>query len=416
MRNVFDQYEQPENRLTHALLSSLDADRHLLAAFVRWVIGEAQPRRHLVVHEQSFPDGDEVDADIDEGRGLPDGCISDGSGWALLIECKLANRWNPAQLRRHLATAARRGLPDCTILCLTVGHSPQTVPRQCVARQWTEVYAWLRQQAGSEWARRCEHYFEIAEARLAASNGLAGGTLTMFTGIPFNQAEPYSYPQAKRILGLMRERLLHHPALRRALHVDPDNPGRGAITGTRARSVWDYIALMGLREVRYFTQYPHLTLGIHDDSLLAMLTMPNSVSPRRRRAMLGASFEQFKERIDAVVRGIAAVSDMAKGMRPVIVVVQRHYASQSAPPYYDATLRFDPRTAVTVKRGRDKGIKTLPQWLRLAYDVFDDRRSNMQFQIGAEFPYERCSAVKSAGITEAVAAVWMASKPMLAEL
>lgn len=309
MRNVFDQYEQPETRLTHALLSSLDAYRRLLAKFVRWVTGETRPRRRLVVHD-----------------------------------------------------------------------------------------------------------FEIAETRLAAGNGLAGGTLTMFTGIPFDDAEQYSYPQAKRILELMREQLLHHSELRRKLRVDPDQPGRGAITGTKGRSVWDYIALMGLREVRHFAHYPQLTLDIRDDSLMATLTVPNRMRSRHRRAMLGASFEEFKERIDEVVRGIAAVTDMAKGMRPVIVVVQRHYASQSAPPSYDAVLRFDPRTAVTVTRGRDKGVKTQPQWLRPAYDLFDAKRSNMQFQIGAEFPYERCNAVKSADITEAVAAVWMACAPMLARL
>ena len=415
MRNVFDQYEQPENRLTHALLSSLDADRHLLAAFVRWVTGKKRPMRQLVVHEQSFPDGDETDADADEGRGLPDGCISDGSGWALLIESKLTNRWDVGQLRRHRGTAARRGLPDCTILCLTVGRSNQTVPSQCVARQWTEVYAWLRQQAGSEWARRCEHYFEIAEARLTAGNRLSGGALTMFTGIPFNVAEPYSYPQAKRILGLMRERLLHHAELRRTLDVNPDNPGLGAIKGTKGRSVWNYIALMGLRD-RYFTQYPHLTLSIHDDHLSSTFTVPNSVLPRLRRAILGASFEEFEARIEEVVGGISAVDGMAKGMRPVIVVVQRHFASQSAPASCDAMLHFDPRTAVTVKRGHDKGVKMQPQWLELAYEVFDHRHSNMQFQIGAEFPYDRCAAVKSPAITDAVAAVWMACAPMLAEL
>ena len=35
MRNVFDQYSQAENRLTHALFSALDQDRKMLGEFLR---------------------------------------------------------------------------------------------------------------------------------------------------------------------------------------------------------------------------------------------------------------------------------------------------------------------------------------------------------------------------------------------
>jgi len=34
MRNVFDQYDQPENRVTHALLSCLGNDRKLIRPFL----------------------------------------------------------------------------------------------------------------------------------------------------------------------------------------------------------------------------------------------------------------------------------------------------------------------------------------------------------------------------------------------
>ena len=37
MRNIFDQYEQPENRLTHALVTTLDQDRALLGPLLRWL-------------------------------------------------------------------------------------------------------------------------------------------------------------------------------------------------------------------------------------------------------------------------------------------------------------------------------------------------------------------------------------------
>lgn len=39
MRNLFDQYSQPENRLTHALMTALHEDRGLLALFLREIAG-----------------------------------------------------------------------------------------------------------------------------------------------------------------------------------------------------------------------------------------------------------------------------------------------------------------------------------------------------------------------------------------
>jgi hypothetical protein len=34
MRNIFDQYSQPENRLTHSLVMALHYDRNLLKSFL----------------------------------------------------------------------------------------------------------------------------------------------------------------------------------------------------------------------------------------------------------------------------------------------------------------------------------------------------------------------------------------------
>ncbi len=57
-RNIFDQYNQPENRLTHALSSCLNNDRSLLRKFVRWVT-EAKPPQRLEILEQRLPGEEE---------------------------------------------------------------------------------------------------------------------------------------------------------------------------------------------------------------------------------------------------------------------------------------------------------------------------------------------------------------------
>ena len=103
MRNVFDQYQQPENRLTHALAVCLDEDRSLLGAFLSW-LGVRPPTSAaaaLLVNEQSLPGDPPDDEDDTERRGLPDLVVHDGDAWCLLLESKVQARLTEEQLMRH---------------------------------------------------------------------------------------------------------------------------------------------------------------------------------------------------------------------------------------------------------------------------------------------------------------------------
>jgi hypothetical protein len=81
MRNLFDQYTQPENRLTHALVSSLAQDDDLLREFIRWIMGRALPKKEkLTVIEQSLPSQPEESEDEASEKGLPDACVYDENG------------------------------------------------------------------------------------------------------------------------------------------------------------------------------------------------------------------------------------------------------------------------------------------------------------------------------------------------
>ncbi|MDP3768947.1 MAG: hypothetical protein Q8S13_13100, partial [Dehalococcoidia bacterium] len=73
MRNVFDQYNQPENRLSHALAVCLHEDRALLRGFLTWV-GVKPPARaeELMVAEQSLPGDAPETEEQAERKGLPD--------------------------------------------------------------------------------------------------------------------------------------------------------------------------------------------------------------------------------------------------------------------------------------------------------------------------------------------------------
>ena len=415
MRNLFDQYSQPENRLTHALLSCLNADRPLLQRFVAWSVQKEVKGRQLEILEQSLP-GEHPDLSEEESerRGLPDGCIIDADDWVLLMETKFQAVVTSDQIRRHIRTAARRGYTDCAVLVLTVKPVRQRLPRGVFVKLWTEVYHWLQQQTQkSHWARFCRDYIEVAEAREVANEYLDQGTLTVFSGIPFGRDEPYAYLQAKRLLGLLRDELRRDRRLEKRLGADLDSQGRGAITGRSASLVWDFIALKQARKAKSFTEFPHLTLGILAERLEAYVTIPNSVQPRLRRNMLGNSYEDFEALIAEVTAGLVAVARSVPGSVPMAVLVQRHYPTQRSQAVHDCWLRFDPRTAIPMSpRNRGK-VKFQPQWLQATYDALRSRRSNLQFQIGMDFPYGSCPTVATRNIISAAADTWLACRPLI---
>ena len=380
-----------------------------------WSIAPDSSGRRLSVIEQSLPgelsEHDEVEA---ERRGLPDGCIHDGSEWALLIESKAAAKVSIDQLKWHRRTAARRGFRGCRVLLISIGDPPARFPDWVTILRWSEVYSWLRrEQPKSSWAAFAADYLEVAEMRGSADGYLKEGTLTKFAGVPFGPDNPYTYTQAKRVLGLLRGELLKDRRLHRMLNADPESEGRGAITGSRGNSVWDFISLKTRRRAAVFTQAPRLTIGVHETFLGVSVTIPNGIRPRFRTRMLGPQFEDFEALIAQVTRELLRVHRRVKGVKPMITVVQRRYLTQRSKPIHDCILQFDPRTALSKPDKLRGGVKAQPQWLRVTYDALRSRRSNLQFQIGAEFPYESCKVVRDSRIVQVVADTWIACKPLI---
>ena len=120
MRNLFDQYNQPENRLSHALAVCLNEDRSLLQRFVAW-IGVKPPTREtkLLITEQSLPGDPPESEEQAERKGLPDIIIHDGDAWCLLIESKVQAPLTDDQLARHERTLRRRGFDYVSRVVLT---------------------------------------------------------------------------------------------------------------------------------------------------------------------------------------------------------------------------------------------------------------------------------------------------------
>ncbi len=410
MRTLFDQYVHPENRLTHALVASLAEDPVLLRSFLRW-LDVAPPRGeplHLVEQRLPGETDDRPETSESDPRRLPDGWIYTASGWALLIESKIAAPIDAAQLRGHLAIAERRGFTDVRLLVLSPNALARALPDRCQHRRWRDLYAWACADAPrSTWATHLIRYMPVAEQRMVTDQYLQEGTLTTFTGIPFGAEVPYTYLEAKRVLRLLMADVRADASLA-ALGVDHVRGGRSSITGSAHTSVWDYLPFAFWNADEGFTRYPHLTLSIQRDRAIAHLTLPDKLESSLRRRLVSGGYEAFKAAIASYIERMHAVFNEDAGAVPFIEVRQRHYLTRQLSTL-DAYLEFDPRTAFP----GHGSIKRQEEWLRSAYEAFADKRSNLQIGIGAAFRYGTSTTVSAANFGQSIAAAWQATAPVL---
>ncbi|HVO81306.1 MAG TPA: hypothetical protein VMT28_11275 [Terriglobales bacterium] len=416
MRHLFDQYNQPENRLTHALVSSLANDPALLKKFIQWVTGQEPPLSQLFVVEQTLPGQEEpVQEDETRRRGLPDGWIYGEENWCLLIESKIQSPLRRDQLDRHRVTALKRGFEQILLLALVPNPSEEVdLGNSVILRKWTDLYLWMSQQTESEWAGRLTSYMQVLEQKLVLQNYLREGTLTVFDGIRFGKDNPYSYIEAKRLLRLALDELRKRGDLQEQLRMDSVGEGRPAITGRESTRIWDFLRLEQARGIKNFTEFPHLTLSIHDDQLIAAVTVPNGIRREFRRNLLAGGHDQFYPLFEALLGNLTKALKGIAGAVPWVEVLQRRYPSQRSEPIIDAKLQFDLRTAFHGDQSASENlVKHQEQWLGATYEALSKRNSNLQVAVGAVFPFDRCPDVRKPEILNHVANVWLACKPLI---
>lgn len=234
MRNIFDQYSQPENRVTHALVTALHEDCKLLRAFLKDIAKCLPPRKKQLIEicEQTYPGETETIEDATAKQGIPDAWITAGDDWCLVIENKVLSTAKAKQLIQHLTTAKRLGFADPKALVLTVKSPKGEMPQGTRVVEWRAVYQWLNDRSKKNpWAKRVAEFLEVMEGRMVDSKQFTAGTLTTFNGFPFHDDNPYTYLEAKRVLGLATEALRNRKDLKSKFGIDPDFRGHRAIKG-----------------------------------------------------------------------------------------------------------------------------------------------------------------------------------------
>ncbi len=412
LRNIFDQYSQPENRVTHALITALNEDRNLLGLFLRELVKVKAPchPNKLSVLEQQYPGEEEPGEEELERRGIPDGWIFDEEGWCVLIETKVLANLDASQIFRHRRTAERRGFHSVTAVAIVPRRSI-TLPPDIVLLEWRTIYAWLRRYGvQSRWAARAAEYLELAEAKLIATGQFVEGTLTMFSGFPFGREHPFTYLEGKRIMSLALGELRNHSGLKVRLGMNPKAPGRPAITGSQGEGVWDFLSILPKADGNAFTKHAYLTLAVNAHGVEATVTVPNAVNRTTRRNLVQLGEAGFQKLAEDIVQNLAPLLRAENGAVPRFWGVQRRYPSPKAKPFVDANTDFDLRTAIPA----GGAPKTQPRWLSAAYGCFVNKEgSNYQIDVGVLFPYESCPKLRQPEAIGLLAAAWLACKPLV---
>jgi hypothetical protein len=416
-RNLFDQYNHYENRLTHALLCALSFDRHLLARFLkRYAKGVKFDRRMLKVAEQTFPGIPEPTIDLEIKKSLPDGIIyedhqhsDEGQKLALIIESKIASPLTNDQLQRHTNGVRARGY-TVSGLAITADTFKANLPEGWTKTSWSDIYQWLvRLTDKSIWSIELIHFFEVLEAQMVNDNSIGDRALTRFNGVPFNADHPYNYPEAKRLLRILRTKILRDRSLCKRLGIDFDAAGRIAITDGSV--VWDYFSLRDHPKGTGFTFFPHMTFAIGPDSAAALITVPNAVRRDILAAIRMASEAELQDAVAAFLTVLARGSKRMNNARPTIILMQRRFKARRF-ALHDATLNFDLRTALESKKRRADSTrpKYQPEWLKLVRGVIERKHSNLEFQIGCEFDYDTCAAIRDPDAEVLFVGAWQAAR------
>lgn len=410
MRNIFDQYDQPENKLTHALYCTLVQDRSLIRPFLTWLgIDDIPPLKDIKIVEQQIPGVKARDFD-DEESGVPDLCFyidTDLSedGWAILFEMKVQATLSGQQLQRHATTAKRAGFNSPKLVAVTVDVPKASVPLGTVLRQWRDLYAWFDRQE-STWARILVDYMETFETKAIAKEYEVRGTITTFNGLRFDSDRPYAYREAKRLIRLLGDELQSRDDLHRELGVDPQGQRRPAITD--GAGVWDFLPLREARG-KDFIRFPHLTMSIRDTYAIAAITVPNGVSGGFRTRLRANQFDGFLKLIRDIEGRLRPVIGRSNASKSIMYATQRHYRTQKSSPSVDGRIELDLRTCLATGSSI---VKYQPEWAEALYHLLVNKRSNIQFGIEMQFSYS-CETVKSPAALDLFADSWKAMKPLL---
>ncbi len=281
LRNIFDQYQVPENRVTNALLQTLQRDRRLLDAFIKKVIGRTVAKNEDIVFEafkKPGADGDLKSSD-EQTQSIPDGLIKIGENIAVAIESKIVkNAIRPEQLRSHLREVASY---NEKYLCVITPDDSSPIEElkargeigvNSIWLSWREIYEMLGDYKSP---KNAEEFLQSQlKEFLYMQNDLIG-----FCGIK-KWEEGYDLEQANNIVRNLIRAI--KPKLQEIyqgfIYEKPKYKKQKNPYEIYADAAWGYLAPQ-----EDFTKDLHFTFSLSETNLFIGLTIPHSARQRWRR-------------------------------------------------------------------------------------------------------------------------------------
>lgn len=406
MRNIFDQYDQPENKITHALVSTLYHDRRLIKPFLRFLkVGNIPHLKNIDIGIQGLP-GQELSINHETEDSVPDAYFCDNDSWAVIIESKVQAGINNNQLIRHQKKAKNYGYDDNVVVVIAV--NPPTKRLSGVKYvTWKSVYQWfVAKREISFWAKHFIDYMEIYESKMLTQNYNIKGTITMFSGFHFSEETPYTYREGKRLIKVLGEGFRNNRDLIKGLDLDSKCKGRSAITHGENGTVWDYIPLR-IAGGSAPTSFPHATFAVRPNDAIVAITIPHGIKGGFKSKLKSVEVGGFKDLLKKVEKYLRKPIKKATGTKPIVYIHQRHYKSQRSFPETDGRLEVDLRTLNV-----DSTLKYQPMWSEAIYDILTNKKTNIQFGVEVRFPYT-AKCMKSENAVDVMVEAWIAMKPLI---
>ena len=416
MRNIFDQYNQPENKLTHSLATSLYEDKKLLDSFLKTFCKNFfKITNNLKIEQQTVPGQIIRETDEKQKKGLPDAIIYNEEE-CLIIESKVSSTLTQDQLNRHEKTLRRRGFDKIKGIGIVVDLLPNVKLENWKQLTWNSVYSWAHKETeNSEWAKKLVDYFNVLENNMVEDEYLTEGSITEFTGIHFDDDNPYSYREGKRQLKLLVNKIRKNKILNDELNVDLKAKGRSGIK--KEGNLWDYLTFNTGIKQKSFTDEPHLTIAMSDEFIEADFTIPYRIKGKTKKNFYSLSWINFRNIVHEIALNFDKSFGISEGFQPHILLGQRRYPSQSSPAIHDARLEMDIRTAFKDISSKLKPTqKQQEEWLKVVFEINNNKKSNLQFQVGGRFYFNKQSLVNDKNADQILVKSFLACKPLIVYL
>lgn len=380
---LFDQYSNPENRLTHALLHTIGSSGWLLTRFLKDLVGVKFQTKKLFfeISTQKVPFG-HGDVDHDQIQAIPDAwIIEENLQLGIAIEVKdRKNNLNKQQLEWHKKRIYHYEnkyllviTPDLSeppiINILREEENTENGKVTTVWRSWDNIYRWLSDVNLKKSSIQSHEKFLITAMTeyLERRREVLG-----FQGILFSSG--FDVYEAKEILNaemveLMDTVLSQYKEL---------NTRRPAITTFSKGSVWD---CFGSKEG--FTRDLHITLSITENWHDISITIPNSAKAAWKRLRQVFTDGKYMDTLLDILR------DLRKEVPHLYIEFnQRHFKNRKF-GVRDGYMEFSIDTLGSGFSKKDSSVKEFPIWREaLKEAIINKKKINGQVMFKCRYFYD----------------------------